>query len=307
MTAEAIRTAELTKRYGQLVAVDAVGFQVRPGEIYGFLGLNGAGKSTTIRMLLGMTKPTSGAAYLFGERVSPGAGPWQRVGYLVDGAHAYPGLTVRQNLELVRRLRGVRDTGVVDVQLDRLGLTRYADRRAGLLSMGNAQRLGLAKALLHRPDLLVLDEPANGLDPAGIVELRDLLSALAAAGAAILVSSHILAEVARLATRIGIVDEGVLLTELDTGDLYRADSRLRVDAHDREAAKTALSAAGLDVVAEGPEGLDVADAWALAHPDEVATLLVSAGAPPTTLHAWHEDLEAYFLRLLAEHRGRWER
>lgn len=302
MTTAAIRTCRLGKRYGRLAAVAEVSFRVERGEIYGFLGLNGAGKSTTIRMLLGMSKPSSGAAYLFGERVLPGVGPWHRVGYLVDGAHAYPRLTVRQNLELVARLRGVRDAAV-DAVLDRLGIARYRDRRAGQLSQGNLQRLGLAKALLHRPDLLVLDEPANGLDPAGIVELRELLADLARAGTAVLVSSHILAEVARSATRIGIIDDGRLLTELDTADLWRrAERRLRVDARDRAAARKALCAAGLDVAAEHPTGLELADAWSLANPDQVAVLLAAAGSPPTTLHVHHEDLESYFLRLLVDHR-----
>ncbi|XVQ06830.1 ABC transporter ATP-binding protein [Spirillospora sp. CA-255316] len=213
-----IETHALTKRYGRTTAVDDLTFRVEPGQVYGFLGLNGAGKSTTIRMLLGMTRPTSGSVFLFGSAKPD----WSRVGYLVDGAHAYPGLTTLQNLEITRRLRHVSDHHAVARAADTFGLTPYRDRKAGALSQGNAQRLGLAKAVLHRPDLLILDEPANGLDPAGIVELRGILKHLAHQdGTAILISSHILGEVARLADRIGVIDRGRMLTEFPATDLPR--------------------------------------------------------------------------------------
>ncbi|GGV36544.1 hypothetical protein GCM10010182_70870 [Actinomadura cremea] len=213
-----IETRGLTKRYGRTTAVEGLRLRIVPGEVYGFLGLNGAGKSTTIRMLLGMTRPTSGRVRLF-DRTKP---DWSRVGYLVDGAHAYPGLTVQENLEIIRRLRRVTDRTAVDRAVELFGLSAYRDRRAGSLSLGNAQRLGLAKAVIHRPDLLVLDEPANGLDPAGIVELRGILRRLAhEEGTAILVSSHILAEVARTADRIGIIDRGRKHTELSAAELPR--------------------------------------------------------------------------------------
>ncbi|SPT63867.1 MULTISPECIES: ABC transporter ATP-binding protein [Actinomadura] len=213
-----IETHRLTKRYRRTTAVDGLSLRVEPGQIYGFLGLNGAGKSTTIRMLLGMTRPTSGTVRLFGRDGQD----WSRVGYLVDGAHSYPGLTVRENLELARRLRREPDRDAVDRAIELLGLASYRDQRAGTLSLGNAQRLGLAKAVLHRPDVLVLDEPANGLDPVGIVELRGILRRLAdQSGTAILVSSHILAEVARTADRIGVIDRGRMLTEFPAADLPR--------------------------------------------------------------------------------------
>ncbi|GAA1382597.1 ABC transporter ATP-binding protein [Catellatospora chokoriensis] len=199
----AVTTTGLTKRYGQVVAVDDLALRVRPGEIYALLGLNGAGKTTTIRMLLGMVKPTAGAVTVLGRPVATtGHDLWAEVGHLVETPSAYPDLTVRDNLRLVARLRRLPATGPVDDVIDRLGLAPYADRRAGKLSLGNAQRLGLAKALLHRPRLLILDEPANGLDPAGVVEIRGLLRELAATGTTIVLSSHLLAEVSRLADRI---------------------------------------------------------------------------------------------------------
>jgi ABC-2 type transport system ATP-binding protein len=304
MTVPAIQTHELTKRYGSNLAVDGLTIRVAPGEIYGFLGLNGAGKSTTIRMLLGLTRPSRGAASLFGDRVSGGGvGRWRRVGYLVDAARAYPDLTVGENLELARRLQGVTDPGAVGRAIELLGLSAYRDRRAGVLSQGNLQRLGLARALLHRPELLILDEPVNGLDPAGIVEVRELLRRLAHRhGVAVFISSHLLAEIARLATRIAIIDRGRLLAELDADELERrSQPRLLVDARDRGAAKAALQAHGFRVLDDGDSGLALEDARALEHPEEVASFLVAASVPPTSLHVRQEDLETFFLRLLSEH------
>ena len=174
----------LTKRFGDVTAVNDLSLNIRSGEIYGFLGLNGAGKTTTIRMLLGMINPSAGSVSLFGIKVQPNQRSiWQRVGYLVETPHAYPDLTVRENLEIVHRLRHMTDAGAVQRVIEELGLTQYANRRARNLSLGNAQRLGLAKALIHRPDLLILDEPANALDPAGIVEIRNLLRGLPIIGA----------------------------------------------------------------------------------------------------------------------------
>jgi ABC-2 type transport system ATP-binding protein len=212
-----VSVRQLTKRYGELVAVDAVSLDVAAGEIYALLGLNGAGKTTIIRMLLGMVRPTVGSVQMLGSPVSARMrSVWSRVGYLVETPAAYPELTVRQNLDAVRRLRRLSERHAVDAVIERLALTRYADRPARTLSLGNAQRLGLAKALIHRPDLLILDEPANGLDPAGVVEIRTLLHQLAERdGVTVLLSSHILAEVARLATRIGVIHEGRLVAGFD--------------------------------------------------------------------------------------------
>ncbi len=170
MSEFAIATAGLSKHYrGDVLAVDQVDLRVARGEIYAFLGLNGAGKSTTIRMLLGMIRPTAGHAELFGARVQSGANDlWRRVGHLVESATAYQELTVRENLDVARRLAGHARRVRVDRVIERLALHAYADRRAGTLSLGNLQRLALARALLPAPELLILDEPANGLDPAGV-------------------------------------------------------------------------------------------------------------------------------------------
>jgi ABC-type multidrug transport system ATPase subunit len=221
MSAEsAIATRSLSKHYREVQAVEELDLDVRRGEIYGFLGRNGAGKTTTIRMLLGLIRPTRGDVEVLGRRIVPGETEvFGKVGYLVETATAYPNLTVRENLDIQRRLTGS-PKGAVGDAISLLRLDEYADRRAGQLSLGNKQRLALARALLHSPELLILDEPANALDPAGIVEIRDLLHALAAErGVTVFMSSHILAEVAHLADRIGIVHGGRLIEESPRDEL----------------------------------------------------------------------------------------
>jgi ABC-2 type transport system ATP-binding protein len=288
----------ITKYFGRVVAVKDLSLNVRRGEIYGFLGLNGAGKTTTIRMLLGMIRPSAGSIHLFGTKIQPGERSiWERVGYLVETPHAYPDLTVRENLELVRRLRKVSRTRVVEEIIAQLGLTQYAGRRARNLSLGNAQRLGLAKALIHHPDLLVLDEPANALDPAGIVEIRNLLRNLAEKdGVTIFISSHILTEVAQLAMRIGIVHEGRLVKEVNATTIAQEKQRkLEIDVTDIVTARSVLGKSGFVVNSNGQNGLVLSEADAVEHPDKVATLLVQAGCAPTRLVVLQRDLESYFL------------
>ncbi len=297
----AISTNALVKRYGDVTAVDALSLCVTRGEIYAFLGLNGAGKTTTIRMLLGMVKPTSGEAHVLGTRIRVGGvKPWDCVGYLVETADAYPELSVRENLEAMRRLRPGVPPKAVDLAIERLGLTAYADRCAGTLSHGNAQRLGLAKALMHNPELIILDEPANGLDPAGIVEIRNLLIDLAQKqGVTVFMSSHILGEVSRLAHRIGIIHQGRLLQELDIDELERnRRRRLLIRSRDMQAARTALRNAGIAAVSASNGVIEVKDTMAVERPDDIARLLVNAGQAPTMLQVEQEDLEQYFLRLV---------
>ena len=291
----------LTKHFGNLTAVDSLSLNIKRGEIYGFLGLNGAGKTTTIRMLLGMVRPTSGTAEIFGQNVQAVShGIWARVGYMVDIPSAYPDLTVRQNLEITRRLYHV------DRIMQELAIHTYADRVARTLSHGNAQRLGLAKAMLHEPELLLLDEPASGLDPAGIVEVRERLRALAhERGTTVLMSSHILDEVARLASRIGIIHQGALLEELDAPQLeQQLKPHLVVDACDREAAKLALIKNGFSINVGEDGTLQVEGESAIEHPDEIANLLVREDVPPTLLQVKQESLETHFLKLVESSKGK---
>jgi ABC-2 type transport system ATP-binding protein len=306
MSELAVATFGLTKRYrGDVLAVDRVDLHVAPGEIYGFIGPNGAGKSTTIRMLLGMIAPTAGHAELFGERVRAEAPDvWRRVGHLVESATAYPELTVRENLEVARRLQRVDDRAAIGRSIHQLRLGEYADRRAGTLSLGNLQRLALARALLTEPELLILDEPANALDPSGVIEVRELLRELAQRrGTTVFISSHILAEVDRLATRIGIVHRGRLIEELDSAALERhRDVRLEIGAREPAVAEAALRQAGF--VPERQESaealLELREPRAIAEPDRIARVLVEAGSPPTHLALARETLEDHFMRMTAD-------
>ena len=296
-----ILTEDLGKRYGDVKAVEHLSLRVAEGEIYAFLGLNGAGKTTTMRMLLGMIRPTTGYATVLQTRVRLGSRePWESVGYLVEMPHCYPELSVYENLEVARRLHPGVPREAVGRIIERLGLAAYVDRRAGNLSQGNAQRLGLAKALLHSPKLLFLDEPANGLDLAGIVEIRELLLELTREqGVTVFMCSHILAEVSRLAQRIGIIHNGRLLQELNVDELEQnRRRRLLLRARDIESAHRALIAAGqpAEILQDGT--IELKSASSVERPDDINCLLVKAGTPPTQLMVEEEELEQYFLRLV---------
>jgi ABC-2 type transport system ATP-binding protein len=298
----AIRTRSLAKNFGPVEALRGLDLEVRRGEIFGFLGRNGAGKTTTIRILLGLVRPGSGEVELFGRPLKGHREELlSRLGYFVEGSSAYPNLTVRENLEIQRRLRSA-PRGAVGEAIELLGLGSCADRRAGQLSMGNRQRLSLARALLGGPELLILDEPANGLDPAGIVEVRELLRRLASEkGTTIFMSSHILAEVDRLADRIAIIDRGRLVEEEGRGGL-RAESRrfidLRFGRGSRLGEAERILREGLSlsqVEPQGEHGLRVSDPGARA-PD-LARALVAAGLELEMLRPVEEGLEERFMRL----------
>jgi ABC-2 type transport system ATP-binding protein len=295
----AIETNGLTKRFGDVTAVASVNLRVKCGEIYGFLGLNGAGKTTTIRALLGMIRPGEGNVFVLGQTVGPhGRGPWSKVGHLVESPSPYPELSVRENLDVARRLHGIRNPKVVDEIIGGLALASYANRKAGTLSTGNLQRLGLARALLHEPELLILDEPANGLDPAGVIEIRELLRTLAhEKGVTIFMSSHILTEVDRLATRIGIIHKGRLIEELDTDKLEKLRSkRLEVRTRNLEAAQSGLQRVGYGSIIQDGTIL-IEDARAIEHPDDIAQILVKDGTPPIHLALEQQNLEEHFMQL----------
>ena len=216
---------------------------------------------------------------------------WAKVGYLVETPSAYPDLTVLENLQIARRLHRLADGTVVEEALHRFGLTPYARSKARTLSLGNAQRLGLAKAMLHRPPILVLDEPVNGLDPAGVVEIRELLIELARDdGVTVLLSSHLLSEVARVATRIGILHHGRLIEELDSTTL-EASSRSRLEVVSRDMARAAEILRGAGYEVERAADALLLEGPAVLHPEEVATALVGGGQPPTRLVVVEEDLE----------------
>lgn len=297
----AVIATQLTRSFGDLVAVDRVDLQLAAGKVYGLLGRNGAGKSTLIKLILGLLRPTSGSVEVLGHRVR-GHGDeqvWGKVGYLVEGPGLYPELTVADHLTMASHYRGLAPTALAAV-VERLSLGGQLKVRARHLSLGNRQRLGLALALVHSPAVLVLDEPGNGLDPAGVVEVRELLRELAEDGAAVLMSSHLVAEVARVADRVGLLHEGRLVDELDRDRLRTLDAgRVRItlpDASLTGAAVQALAVAGFR--ATGHDGaLECDQPAAVARPEDLATALVLAGFPPRSLVVSHRDLEQYFLEL----------
>ncbi len=213
-----IEVRGLTKRFGEVLAVDRLSFTVEAGEVVGFLGPNGAGKTTTLRMLLGLVRPDAGTATINGMAYADLAEPLHEVGAVLEASSFHPGRTARNHLR-VQALVGQADPSRVDDVLELTGLTGAADRRVGGFSLGMRQRLGLATALLTDPALLILDEPTNGLDPEGVRWLRDLLRGMAAEGSTVLVSSHILAEVAHTVDSVVILDGGRLVRQAPLADL----------------------------------------------------------------------------------------
>lgn len=224
---EVIHTIDLTKRYGTETSVDQVNLHVRKGEIYGFLGRNGAGKTTTIRMLVGLVKPTSGRIELFGEPLLHNPkGILRRVGCMVEVPGFYENLTARENLFINARIMGIHKKHAVEEALEIVGLEGETKKLVGKYSLGMKQRLGIARALLHYPELLILDEPTNGLDPIGIKEMRKLIRSLAVErNISIFISSHILSEMEQLADRMGIIHEGRLLEEISLEELRKRNRK----------------------------------------------------------------------------------
>lgn len=296
-----IQTENLTKKFGDIIAVNDVSINVREGEIYGFLGLNGAGKTTAIRLLLGMIKPNSGTIFLFGQNAKNASQIWNDIGFMVETPYAYPNLTVKENLEVFYQLRGLKDKKQIDKIIDVLQLGQYCDKKAKYLSMGNSQRLGLAKALIHNPKLLILDEPINGLDPAGIVEIREFLKDLVKNhNTTIFLSSHILSEISKVATRIGIVHNGKLIKEINSDDLEnQIIKKLYVNTSDNHAAKQLLNTNNFKSEINKSGFIESLDNKAIKQPEIIAALLVNSGLPPNRIHVVEEDLEAYFLRIIS--------
>ena len=208
----------LTKRYGETIAVDDLSFSLRPGTITGFLGPNGAGKSTTLRLLLGLAEPTGGTAYVFGRRYGDIERPGRLVGAVLESNDFHPGRSGRDHLRVLAVISDV-DSRRIEEMLDVVGLSDAAARPVKTYSLGMRQRLGLAGALLGQPELLVLDEPANGLDPAGVRWLRSVLQSFAASGGTVLVSSHVLAEVAQTVERVVIIDQGHLVADAPLNEI----------------------------------------------------------------------------------------
>lgn len=297
-----IETKNLTKNFANTIAVDNVSIHVKKREIYGFLGLNGAGKTTTIRLLLGMIKPKKGSCLLFGEKPKQATEIWNNIGYLVETPYSYPNLTIVENLEVIYRIRGLKDRNLINQIIDKLQLTHYKNKKEQYLSLGNKQRLGLAKALLHRPKLLILDEPINGLDPAGIVEIREFLKDIAENNnTTIFLSSHILSEIAKIATRMGIIHNGKLVKEINTSELEKQlIKKLCINTINNRNALKLIQNKGFDAKINKDFIIEVSDWEAIRHPENIATFLVNSQIPPKLLNVYEEDLESYFLRIIRD-------
>jgi len=221
MMACILKTYNLTKQYKDQKAVDDVNITIEKGDIYGFLGLNGAGKTTTMRMIMGLIKPTNGYIELFGEKLSEDKKHFfSRVGSIIEFPGFYENLTAVENLDIHRKLMGVPDKDCIEKSLEIAGILDAANRKTKEFSLGMKQRLGIARALLHNPEFLVLDEPTNGLDPMGIKEMRQLILDLSQKrNITVLISSHILSEIQQLATKVGIIHKGKLLEEINSETL----------------------------------------------------------------------------------------
>ena len=292
-----IETRDLTKRYGEdLVAVDRLALRVNRGEVYGFLGPNGAGKTTTLRMLLGLVRPTAGAATVLGA--PPGAPEGlARIGSMVEGPGFYPFLSGRDNLRVVAAYAGA-PLARIDAALDEVELSGRAGDRFGTYSQGMKQRLGVAAALLKDPELLILDEPTNGLDPAGMAGMRGLIRRLGQGNRTVLVSSHVMTEIEQICDRVGVIQGGALVEE-GTVDELRGRARLQVRAEPLDAARRLLG--GLPEV----EGVAVSDGALRIAADPAAAAainraLVEAGIRVSELRVERASLEDVFLQLTKE-------
>jgi ABC-2 type transport system ATP-binding protein len=288
-----VTASSLTKRFGKLVAVQDLSFELRAGTITAFLGPNGAGKTTTLRMLLGLARPTSGSATVFGLPYAQLDAPARRIGAVLEATDFHPGRTGRNHLRILGRAAGLEDARVDEV-LDLVELGGAARRRVKGYSLGMRQRLGLAAALLGDPELLILDEPANGLDPEGVRWLRDFLRSFAAGGKTVLVSSHVLAEVAQTVDHVLIVNRGRLVVESPLAELTaRIGGGVRVRSPQSDELRRALAARGIESVASGDGQLLVQGAAS----EQVGEVAAAAGVVLHELSAASSSLEEVFLEL----------
>jgi ABC-2 type transport system ATP-binding protein len=290
-----ISVEALTRKYGAFTAVDHVTFTARPGRVTGFLGPNGAGKSTTLRVLVGLTAPTSGSATVLGRHYAELPNPGREVGVLLDASAQHAGRSGREALALAQRLMGL-PASRVDAMLERVGLTqKEADRRVRNYSLGMRQRLGIATALLGDPQVLVLDEPANGLDPAGIRWMRDLLRGFADEGGTVLLSSHLLHEIEVIADDLVVIGQGRIVAQGSKAELLQAAGTV-VRAADRHRLARALESAGIGWT-PGAGGALHTDA----APESVGQAALAAGVALSELRrADGAGLEEMFLELTAE-------
>jgi ABC-2 type transport system ATP-binding protein len=290
----AIELHDLTKRFGHVTAVDGLDLELETGTITGFLGPNGAGKTTTLRMLLGLVEPTSGTATFDGRRYVDLDDPVRRVGAVLEASSFHPGRRAIDHLRILASAAGL-PAGRAAAALAQVGLAEHARRRVGGFSLGMRQRLGLAAALLGEPSVLVLDEPANGLDPEGVHWLRDFLRSQAAAGRSVVVSSHVLAEVAQTVDHVVIVDRGRLITSGPLTELVaRTAGAVVVRTPDAVRFSAELAARGIEATVDG----DVVSATDTT-PEELGAVIGSISLEVHEMRLEQQSLEDVFFSLTA--------
>jgi ABC-2 type transport system ATP-binding protein len=299
-----LRATNLTKQYGKRRAVDNLTMDVHRGDIFGFLGPNGAGKTTTIRMALGLIAPTAGRVEVLGRDISADSTSiLPHIGALVETPALYPYMSGRNNLRAVSYALGGVSEPRIDAVLDLVGMRARQGDRVRTYSLGMKQRLGVAMAMLNDPEVLVLDEPANGLDPAGIVEMRDLMRLLSSQGKTVFISSHVLGEVQQICTRVAIINQGKLVTESTVKDLTRGQGQFIVYVEHAPEALAAIQAQPWGKTARlDPNGVLIAPA-----PEDrgrnLNAFLVQAGFIPDAIMYQSESLEQVFLRLTSAATG----
>lgn len=292
-----IEVEALTKRYGSTTAVDGLTFTARPGAVTGFLGPNGAGKSTTMRVVVGLERPTSGSATVAGRRFADLPAPLHAVGVMLDARSVHPGRSAATHLLALARTHGIGRARVRQV-VEMTGLGSVANRRAGTFSLGMGQRLGIAGALLGDPATLVLDEPVNGLDPDGVLWVRRLVRELAAEGRTVLLSSHLMHELALCADRVVVIGRGKLLADASVAEVVELSERagtVRVRTSDPERLARELLGTGAQVTPLGGGALHVRGATV----DDVGAAAGRCGATVLELSAETGSLEEAYLRLTA--------
>ena len=288
-----LRTVGLTKRFGRARAVDHVSMTVNKGDIYGFIGKNGAGKTTFMRVVLGLSAPTEGTVELFGGLSPEEAG--KKIGALIEAPGIFPHCTAKENMKRFAILKD-EDESKIDGLLDFVGLGDVGNKKAGKFSLGMKQRLGIAIAMLGDPELLILDEPVNGLDPTGMKEIRDLILRLnREKGITVLISSHLLDELSKIVTRYGIINNGVLVDEIDASEMKaKTGHRLIIVVDDVEKAVSLLEKeVGKDSI--GINGHAIGLSSGLGRTAELNALLVKNGVAVSSLSVKTDGLEKYFI------------
>lgn len=295
-----LQTVGLTKQYGSHFAVNDINMNVEKGKIYGLLGRNGAGKTTTIRMITGLLQPTGGEVILFGEKMkSPVKQCFRRIGALIESPAFYENLTAKENLQIISDLRGTQSKNSIDNALKLVNLENETKKKVKQFSLGMKQRLGIAMAMMHKPEFIILDEPTNGLDPIGIQQIRLLIKRLSSEnGVTILISSHILSEIEQMADKVGIIDQGILVDELSMDEIrHRNRHYIRLMVSDMTRAvpilEKELGISDFEIIDDNEIRIFQLEP----KPEKVNKALVMSGIGISELSVKKGNLEEYFMKM----------